>query len=126
MPALISCIVPAFNAGRYLADLLQSIVDQSYRPIEIVVVDDGSTDDTAAVARRFPEVRVVSQENGGPAAARNRGVSESAGPFIAFQDADDIWDPGKLLRQFVRFEQRPELDLCTCQIENFWNSGIGR
>jgi glycosyltransferase involved in cell wall biosynthesis len=120
MSALVSCIIPAYNAGRYLAESLQSVVDQSYRPIEIVVVDDGSTDDTAALARRFPNIRVISQENGGPAAARNRGVAESTGPFIAFQDADDIWHPEKLSRQFARFQLRPDLELCTCQIENFW------
>ena len=120
MTALISCIVPAFNAGRYLAESLQSVLDQSYRPIEIVLVDDGSTDDTVSLAGQFPGVRVIRQENAGPAAARNRGVAESAGELIAFQDADDLWHPEKLRKQFERFEQRPDLELCTCHIYNFW------
>jgi glycosyltransferase involved in cell wall biosynthesis len=120
MTALISCIVPAFNAERYLPESLQSVIDQSYRPIEILVVDDGSSDATAVIARQFPGVRVITQQNAGPAAARNTGVTETTGDLIAFQDADDLWHPEKLRKQFERFQQRSNLELCTCQIYNFW------
>lgn len=119
-PSLISCVIPAYNAGRYLAEALHSVLAQTYRPLEIILVDDGSSDDTASVARKYPDIRVISQDNSGPAAARNRGVSEASGVFIAFQDADDLWHPEKLSRQAARFQGRPELELCTCQIENFW------
>lgn len=117
---LISVIIPAYNAGRYLAESLQSVIAQTYRPIEIILIDDGSVDDTVSVASQFPGIRIISQENSGPAAARNRGVAEAKGPLIAFQDADDVWDDKKLSRQTARFEERPDLELCTCEILNFW------
>ena len=119
-PPLISCVIPAYNAGQYLAEALESVAGQTYRPLEIILVDDGSADNTVSVARQFADVRIILQENSGPAAARNRGVAEAAGLLIAFQDADDIWHPEKLSRQAARFEERPNLDLCTCQIVNFW------
>ena len=117
---LISVVIPAHNAARYLPEALQSVIAQTYRPIEIILVDDGSVDNTVSVASEFPGVKIISQENSGPAAARNRGVAEAKGPLIAFQDADDVWDVKKLSRQAARFEQRPDLELCTCQILNFW------
>jgi glycosyltransferase involved in cell wall biosynthesis len=117
---LISVVIPAYNAGRYLTESLQSVIAQTYRPIEIILIDDGSVDNTVSIASQFPGVKIVSQENSGPAAARNRGVSEAKGPLIAFQDADDVWDVKKLGHQAALFEQRPELELCTCQILNFW------
>jgi glycosyltransferase involved in cell wall biosynthesis len=120
-PSLISCIVPVFNGERYLSETLDSIVAQTHRPLEIVVVNDGSTDDTASVAANYrEEMRYLWQPRAGPAAARNRGLRAAQGEFIAFLDADDLWHPKKLERQLVRFEARPELDYCVTHCQNFW------
>jgi glycosyltransferase involved in cell wall biosynthesis len=119
--SLISCIVPVFNGERYLRETLDSILAQTYRPLEVIVVDDGSTDGTAAVAAGYGErVRRVWQANAGEVVARNRGLHEAGGEFIAFLDADDRWHPEKLSRQLARFNERPELDLCFTRFQNFW------
>src|SRR5262245_20840904 len=100
--SLISCIVPVFNGERYLGEAIESILKQSYRPIEIIIADDGSTDDTVTVAARYgTQIRYLRQSNAGPAAARNLGLSVAAGEFVAFLDADDIWHPEKLARQMA-------------------------
>ena len=122
---LISCIVPVYNGEKYLAEALDSIWGQSYRPIEVIVADDGSTDQTAAVVKQYcHEVRYLFQPNAGPAAARNLGLGAANGEFIAFLDADDLWDPEKLARQIARFEARPELDYCVAHAQNFWGSEL--
>jgi glycosyltransferase involved in cell wall biosynthesis len=90
----VSVVIPALNAGRFLAETIRSALNQSLPPLEIIVVDDGSTDRTAEVADGFgPPVRCIHQENAGPAAARNRGVHEARGEFVAFLDGDDLWYP---------------------------------
>jgi glycosyltransferase involved in cell wall biosynthesis len=123
--ALISCIVPVFNGERYLREALDSILAQTYRPLEIIVVDDGSTDGSAEVVASYgDQVRYVRQREAGPAATRNRGLSLAKGAFVAFLDQDDIWHPEKLVRQMARFEIRPELDLCVTHIQNFWTSEL--
>jgi len=117
----ISCIVPAFNGARYLGEALDSILAQTYRPIEIIVADDGSTDETADIAARYGEaVRFVAQATAGPAATRNLGVRAAQGDFVAFLDADDLWHPEKLARQMARFAARPELDVSVTHIKHFW------
>jgi glycosyltransferase involved in cell wall biosynthesis len=117
---LISCIVPVFNGERYLAEALNSIMAQTYKPLEVIVADDGSSDDTAGVAGRYERrVCYLWQANQGPAAARNLGLSAAKGEFIAFLDADDLWHPEKLARQVARFEARPELDVCVTYVQNF-------
>ena len=90
MTATISCIVPVYNGARFLAEALESILAQSLPPDEIIVVDDGSTDDTPAVVAAYGTVDYVRQENRGPAAARNRGVTLARGDFLSFLDADDL------------------------------------
>jgi glycosyltransferase involved in cell wall biosynthesis len=122
MPSLISCIIPVFNGERYLRYALESIFIQTYRPLEVIIADDGSTDGTAAaVATAYGEkVIYVRQDNAGPAAARNLGLSVAHGEFVAFLDADDLWHQEKLARQISRFEVRPELDLCITFVQNFW------
>jgi glycosyltransferase involved in cell wall biosynthesis len=118
---LISCIIPVFNGERYLAEALDSILKQSYRPLEIIVIDDGSSDGTATVVARYgTQVRYLWEPNSGPAPARNRGLSAATGEFVSFLDADDLWDPKKLERQMARFETRPELDVCVAYVQNFW------
>ena len=96
---LVSVVVPAFNAERFLPDALSSIAAQTYEHVETMVVDDGSTDDTAAVARSFEGVRCIQQPHAGVAAARNKGVASTGGDVVAFLDSDDCWPPTKLARQ---------------------------
>jgi glycosyltransferase involved in cell wall biosynthesis len=119
--SLISCIVPVFNGERYLTEALDSILAQTYRPLEIIVADDGSTDATAAVVASYgAEVRYLFQANAGPAAARNLGLNTAQGAFVAFLDHDDLWHPEKLTRQVARFQARPDLELCVTHVQNFW------
>jgi glycosyltransferase involved in cell wall biosynthesis len=118
---LVSCVVPVFNGELYLRDALDSALQQTYRPLEVIVVDDGSTDATPDVLAAYANrVCCVRQANAGPAAARNCGVQAARGEFIAFLDADDLWHPEKLMRQMARFEARSDLDLCLTYAQNFW------
>jgi glycosyltransferase involved in cell wall biosynthesis len=107
--SLVSVIIPAHNAERYIDDTLRSVVSQSHSHIEIVIVDDGSTDSTLSMAKdwadRDPRVRVISQPQGGVAAARNRAIEATRGDFIAPLDADDLWFPRKIERQLQRFAE---------------------
>jgi len=93
-------IIPAYNAARFVGATLDSVRAQTVRPIEILVVDDGSQDETGRIAEGFPEARLIRQKNAGVAAARNRGVRETHSEWLAFLDADDLWMPEKLRRQF--------------------------
>ncbi len=121
MKPLVSCIVPVFNGERYLAEALDSILAQTWRPLEVIVVDDGSTDGTAHIAAGYGErISYLRQANAGPAAARNRGLDAARGEFIAFLDADDLWHKEKLALQMARFEARPELELCLSHLQHFW------
>jgi len=118
---LISCIVPVYNGERFLAEALDSILDQSYRPLEIIVVDDGSTDSTPTVAARYRnEITYLRQKHAGPATARNYGIRTAKGEFLAFLDADDVWEKEKLSHQMTRFDMQPELDMSTGHVKNFW------
>jgi glycosyltransferase involved in cell wall biosynthesis len=109
MQQLISIIVPAYNAERFIARTLRSALGQTYVTLEMIVIDDGSTDSTGAVARAFAQsderVRVISVPNGGVAKARNIGLSEAAGELVAFLDADDVWHPTKLERQVAALDE---------------------
>jgi len=121
VPELVSCIIPAYNAERWLGDALRSVLDQTYRPVEAIVVDDGSTDRTAEVVASFGD-RVVGlgQPNAGPAVALNRGIRASRGEFLAFLDADDLWPPIKLEIQVARLREVPELAAGYGLVQNFW------
>src|SRR5262249_25220663 len=92
MCPLVSVVIATYNSSRFIAQAVQSVLEQTYRPVEIVVVDDGSNDDTAEVLACYRDrVRYVYQDNRGPAAARNRGIAEANGELLAFLDADDQW-----------------------------------
>ncbi|MGD9835500.1 MAG: glycosyltransferase [Piscinibacter sp.] len=106
---LVSVILPTYNCGRFVADAIDSVLSQTYQPIEVVVVDDGSTDDTLKVVARFGDrVRVFTQANAGPAAARNRAVSEARGEYLAFLDGDDLWLPGHTETLMGQFERQSD------------------
>jgi glycosyltransferase involved in cell wall biosynthesis len=105
---LVSIVVPAFNAADTIHETVVSALNQTYRNIEIIIVDDGSSDFTKSVAtalmRGDSRVRYIYKQNGGVASARNRGIADAQGDFIATLDADDLWHPTKLERQLDRFE----------------------
>jgi glycosyltransferase involved in cell wall biosynthesis len=109
----VSVIIPSYNAGRYLADAVDSVLNQSFRDLEVLIVDDGSTDDTESVARCYgPPVRYIRQLNAGVAAARNRGIKESRGRYVAFLDADDTWHRDKLEAQVKALRENPSHRAC--------------
>jgi glycosyltransferase involved in cell wall biosynthesis len=109
---LISVIIPAYNAERFLAETLESVLAQDYAPFEVIVVNDGSTDRTAAVAAGFGgRVRAVYQPNGGLAAARNLGLRAARGELIGFCDADDCWTADKLRIQSALLREHPEVEV---------------
>lgn len=118
MTCRFSVVVPAYNAARTVAATLDALLAQSLPPFEIVVVDDGSKDDTrAALAPYADRVRLVFQPNGGVSAARNRGVAETSGDWVAFCDADDLWHPETLRIVLAAIAARPEADLV---FHDFW------
>ena len=109
---LVSVILPAYNARAYLVQAVGSVLGQNYTHLELLVVDDGSTDGTANhPALQDPRVRVLRQANAGPAAARNLGLAHARGELIAFIDADDLWLPGKLSAQVAYLQAHPEVDI---------------
>lgn len=121
---LVSVIIPAFNGMRFIGDALQSVISQDYRPIETLVIDDGSSDRTSEVVARFPDVRCLRQENRGPGAARNLGIRESAGPILAFLDQDDMWLPGKLRFQVLPLLRDPDIGFTLSLTETVLQDGM--
>jgi len=111
---LVSVVIPAFNAAGCIGRALDSALAQTYSQREIIVVDDGSTDDTPAQLSRYgDQVHVVTKENGGLSSARNAGIAAASGEFVAFLDADDWWLPAKLERQVALMRAHPEIGFCS-------------
>jgi glycosyltransferase involved in cell wall biosynthesis len=116
----ISAIIPCYNGDRYLAAAIQSVVSQSHPPAEVLVVDDGSTDRTAEVAKGFGgAVHYHRQAHAGSGAARNLGIELAAGDLLAFLDADDLWAEDKLEGQVAALRADPELDIVCGHAEQF-------
>jgi glycosyltransferase involved in cell wall biosynthesis len=114
----VSAVIPAFNEERFIATAIESVLSQTYPPVECIVVDDGSTDGTAEVARGFgSQVRLVQGESRGAAAARNRGADLAEGDMLAFLDADDRWLPERLERQVKELEAEPRAAAVMCAVE---------
>jgi len=126
MPAmeLVSVVIPAYNAVRFLPAAIRSVRAQAHPHIEIIVVDDGSTDGTGDVARSFANVRYVRQANCGIAAARNVGVRLAQGSLLAFLDADDLWTAQKLSLQLNVLREHPEVSFVAGAAEQFFDDGL--
>ena len=121
---LVSVIIPAFNATRYITESLNSIAAQRGGiPTEVIVVDDGSTDDTREKVCSFGGLRLIEQANAGPSAARNRGIAAAKGEYIAFLDADDLWTEDKLMVQMAIFRARPEVAMVIGDCQKFDENG---
>jgi glycosyltransferase involved in cell wall biosynthesis len=111
-PAPVTVVVPTYNSGHLVGDALTSVLAQTAPPEAVIVIDDGSTDDTAArLARYGARVRSIHQSNQGVSAARNRGLREARSEFVAFLDADDVWHPRKLEIQLSVLRARPDFGL---------------
>lgn len=112
MPPSLSVVIPAYNNAPLLGHAVQSVREQGHSDLEIIVIDDGSTDNTVEVLEQLQgsDLRSVRQANAGPAAARNLGIAEASGEWIAFLDADDHWLPGKLSAQFDALRKYPEAE----------------
>ena len=122
---LVSCIVPIYNGERFLAEALDSILDQTYQPLEVIAADDGSTDGSREIVAGYGDrVRWITQPTSGPAATRNLGLREANGNLVAFLDADDLWHREKLARQMERFRVRPELEACVTEARLFWTAEL--
>ncbi|MBD1877294.1 glycosyltransferase [Coleofasciculus sp. FACHB-T130] len=115
----VSAIVPVYNGEQFLAEAIQNILNQNYQPLEIIVVDDGSTDKTAEVAARYKDsIHYVYQPNSGPSAARNRGLRMAKGDAIAFLDVDDLWSENNLKLQTDYLVYNPSVEIVQGLIQN--------
>jgi len=118
MNSSVSVVIAAYNRAGYLGETIESALAQTHKPMEVIVVDDGSTDDTRAVVARYePGVRYLWQPNAERGAARNRGWRLAQGEFVAFLDSDDLWRPDKLQRDLDLFRRRPEVGVVYADVE---------
>jgi glycosyltransferase involved in cell wall biosynthesis len=111
-PFFVSVIIPVYNAAEYLPETIDNVLAQDYQSLEIILVDDGSTDNSLEVIKTFcDQAKIYSQEHKGPSFARNLGLSKAQGDVIAFIDADDLWPPGRLQIMLQRLMDDPQLDI---------------
>jgi glycosyltransferase involved in cell wall biosynthesis len=121
----VSIIVPVYNAERFLAEAIDSVLAQTLPAREIIVVDDGSMDGSSRIAKGYGDrIVYVYQDNADVAAARNHGIRVARGQYIGFLDADDCFLPDKLKRQMDCFSANPKLDMCITGAANFWSPEV--
>lgn len=124
---LVSVILPTYNRVRFVAEAIESALQQSYRNLEVICIDDGSKDETpsvvADIADRDPRVRYIRQANGGVSSARNHGLRLARGEWIAFLDSDDVWQPWKLELQMGLLAARPEVGMTWTNMDSMWADG---
>ncbi len=120
---LVSIVLPVYNGERYLSQAIDSVLSQTYVPTELIVVDDGSADSSASIARSYKEVLFLRQHNQGVAAARNSGITAARGDFIAFIDQDDLWTPNKLNVQVQYLLKNPAVQYVNALVKLFAEPG---
>ena len=121
---LVSVVIPVYNGERFLRESLESVFAQTFHDYEVVCVDDGSTDDSHALLQQYgARVRVIQQANAGQSAARNEGVQQATGAFVAFLDQDDRWYPSKLAQQVAVLNAEPDVVLVHCNYDRVDGDG---
>lgn len=121
----VSVIVPVFNGDKYLREAIESVIGQTYRSFELIVIDDGSTDGSSEIAKSFSsKLRYFYQDNGGLGAALNKGVELSRGSFLSFLDHDDLWREDKLMHQMAAFDNNPDADMVFGYVKQFYSSDL--
>ena len=115
----VSVIIPVYNGERYLLEAIQSVIGQTQPASEIIIVDDGSSDGSRAIAYSFSEVTYLSQDNRGTASARNLGIANAKGQFVALLDQDDTWAPNKLELQLAAFDDHPDCSVVFTGVQQF-------
>jgi teichuronic acid biosynthesis glycosyltransferase TuaG len=112
---MVSVIMPAYNVEQYIQQSIQTVINQTYKNWELIIINDGSTDNTALIAEQYStldaRIRLINQSNGKQASARNAGIEIVKGEYIAFLDSDDLWEPNKLEKQITYLTNYPEIDL---------------
>ena len=120
----VSVVIPLYNCERHIGEAIESVLAQTFKDYEVIVVDDGSTDDSASVVHKFgDQVRYVRQPNAGVSVATNHGIALSKGELIAFLDNDDVWLPEKLARQVAFLDEHPECGLVNCDLQYISETG---
>lgn len=116
MNPLVSVIIPVYNSINTIEKTIDSVINQTYKKIEVILIDDGSTDGSIEIMRKYIEkhktviFKIITKKNGGVSSARNRGIDESTGDYISFLDSDDIWLPRKIEHQVSIFLNNPQVD----------------
>jgi glycosyltransferase involved in cell wall biosynthesis len=124
---LVTVVITTYNCAEYVEETIQSALDQNYPSLEIILVDDGSTDNTLSIAERFlPNIHIVRQSNsGGPSKPRNTGLSMAKGSYISFLDGDDLLEPGRTALQVEALESHPDAAICIGNYRNFKEAKVG-
>jgi glycosyltransferase involved in cell wall biosynthesis len=125
MRPLVSIIMPTYNCGPYISAAIDSVLAQEYQNYELIIIDDGSTDDTEKVLKQYKgNFNYIKQNNAGPSAARNRGIKESRGEILAFLDSDDIWYPDRLEKSVGFLLEHPDVKMVSSDVDFFDETGI--
>src|SRR5437868_1326235 len=107
-PGVVSVVIPAYNAAQWIEETIATVLAQTYRPLDVIVVDDGSMDETRSAVKKFDDqIRYIHQPNSGVGAARNTGIRSARGEYVAFLDADDLWDAHKVEEQIALLHRCP-------------------
>ncbi|MBR3396443.1 MAG: glycosyltransferase family 2 protein [Lachnospiraceae bacterium] len=115
----VSVLIPVFNGEKYLAEAIESVLNQTFKEFELIIVDDGSTDDSGIIAESYPSVQYIRKQHSGVSDSRNAAVKNAAGEWIVFLDADDVLEPDALEKEMAFISSHPECDILFCKCRNF-------